>query len=1098
MPSRYGETRAERIARIKARRKVLKQRQAEYQRTKGSGSPYWKRKAKEYQIKEAIRLRGAKAVEAELKAEYEQEQQKAQTQAVEQWKTDIKTQYPAAYYDVKFVGGEAQITERRVPSEGKPTVAPLKTSRLEAEALAARPMVQRGAWTQPQYKGVTKRYGGLDEPDIPYDIDATVREIQLGWRKESLTPQEFTEKYGPFDTPLGLPEGTRITHVRRTSRGYEMKSLEPLAYDPVKPWGVDKADIAALRSEDRLFTAHLAEKYRKGEWFTRQKYTKEEFSRLSGLTLGIPGDSVITAYRHSPEGYEFQFMPKEEWKSLPSYVKEGREPTFWEVPLYTHLEKGWTSILGGVEKKRKDIFDPQYLAFQKVATGPMRESERQLTYFPIATVKGAESFVGSVEALAGRPSHRSYIPTFSGAVTSTVLSFFPQTQIGPFTIGEGGWGASGKYWEAEMESVKEAPVGMIAGELAFDIMLGYAMQVGLKKAWGGAKWVGHQVAPTVKTALTYAGQKTVRGAQLSLTPYKIAAKTILRPEYYGVISNPRLMAYITAERFATTKLSGWLTTTASSLRTIPGFPLNLGALPKTMLPLPTALAKSVYLPNLRNLANVVGQIGTWVKIGATQRLGDISYQISSQLPTSFKTFWGITKSQPYMFARAVVKPNLTRLPTLWKSSLSYRREFLPGRVDLPSLPSLPDWAYVLKEAGKTSRPYMLAKDVYLPNVLGQTFQPHKLVKAQLTYYREFLPNVALPKISFPDIRSMLMERRLYYRSVVIPGVKGRVQDAYMSFKGSLPKITRPEVGLPDWLYVTKEAGKSFAQELRALRTAQAGIVRWKLHLPMPIAYKPYRAMAPFTSLVTQKTASKTVSALLKEVVKPKVSFAKIVSPSILAPIAVSKLKPQVKTKREKKSALPELVEWKGLEYPSKFAMAQGLPSRILQPYPTRQASTLKLSKKHKEALKVAGFTTFVTRTVQRQRQSQKQSQKQKQKQKQIQKLLQTQALQLGQPLGHVPSLMNIQMQTQRVIQQQAQGQAQMQRQLQKLQQKHDVPNIPKLQLEEYEHPKVEDGLRGRWFKREHKIKSHQEMWETFHSGPRKKRKARKGGVPSWF
>jgi len=38
-------------------------------------------------------------------------------------------------------------------------------------------------------------------------------------------------------------------------------------------------------------------------------------------------------------GFEFATMPKEEWRKLPAYVKEKREPTFWEVPLYTHFEK---------------------------------------------------------------------------------------------------------------------------------------------------------------------------------------------------------------------------------------------------------------------------------------------------------------------------------------------------------------------------------------------------------------------------------------------------------------------------------------------------------------------------------------------------------------------------------------------------------------------------------------------------------------------------------------------------------------------------------------------------------------------------------------
>lgn len=105
-----------------------------------------------------------------------------------QWKQQIMQQYPAAYYQVVFVGGQAQITPRRVPSEGKPTAAPLKGPRLEAEALAARPMVQRGTRTQPQYQAVSKRYGSLAEYDIPYTIKDMASSI-------ASARQEVREKY---------------------------------------------------------------------------------------------------------------------------------------------------------------------------------------------------------------------------------------------------------------------------------------------------------------------------------------------------------------------------------------------------------------------------------------------------------------------------------------------------------------------------------------------------------------------------------------------------------------------------------------------------------------------------------------------------------------------------------------------------------------------------------------------------------------------------------------------------------------------------------------------------------------------------------------
>jgi len=891
-------------------------------------------------------------------------------------------------------------------------------------------------WTPSQFKGVSKRYGGLAEYDIPYNVSAIAKEIQRGWRKEDLTPEEFEEKYGPFDTSLGLPEATRITHTRRTSRGYEMKYLEPEALDITKPWGVTGKDVEAWKKQDKLFTAHLAQSFMAGGIWQKAELSPKQFREKYGVSFELPKESLITGWRRGPKGYEIKYMPKKEWEALPTYAKEGREPTFWEIPLYKHFQSALEGYYAQMEEREKQIHGPAYVAWEKETfLGRRRTSDIELSFIPVYMVKAAESFVGSVEALAGHPSHRTYIPTVSSATVSTVVSFFPETKLGPFTIGKGGWGTTGEYLEAEWESIKEHPEAAIVGELAFDVLLAYVTGVGLKKTWHAAKWVGGKAGPVVKKAAVWTGEKTWQYA-------KPVVKTTLGPERYYYYSTGISRA-IWGQRIATIKAYGEFIGHSTRL-----VGRNLETIPRSMFPESYSLLKSVYGANITRLHKVLGSTVSHYA----------GYIPKPSLPT-LNLSKAITRTQPYMLARDVYIPNIGQLRKFIAINFAPTKGLASSipEIGFPAIPHI-------------SKPqvYMLLKNVYAPNVAS--------------YLKAQLPNIPRLNVSIKQIGIFTLgkERYYYYRYLSMPLTKAKYTHIMTAMKGMLPDASMLK---PEWLKYRPE----WFFETKAFTKTLAGKTRWKLHIPTPKA--PYKPMAPFTSLITQQTATKTLSTLItREIVKPKSSFAKILSPSTLVPTAaVTMLKSPVKTKREKKSELPELVEWKGLEYPSKFAMEKDFSSRILQRYPTEQQITpvLKLTKKQRETLKLAGFARFAMGMAQRpiQIQKQKQSQKQKQKQRQIQKLVQLQMLRQEQiseqDQRQEPFLRTMRIQAERVVQQQTQTQIQQQRQLQKQQQiqelVHGRPTLPRLELGGLQKRRRRGPRFGAWFYRTHAIARPQDV-----------------------
>lgn len=169
------------------------------------------------------------------------------------WKQGLLEQYPRDKYMILWRDfGKALIYE-------KPTKAQLgpRYSRLEREALDAWKVIQtkfaeasKPKWTIPKFKGVSKRFGGLAEYDIPYNIrdfsagllglkketfyPAGQREREMGgawppaketrWQKISLSPKEFEELYKV--KPI-LPKDAEITYMRKTREAYEIKYETP-------------------------------------------------------------------------------------------------------------------------------------------------------------------------------------------------------------------------------------------------------------------------------------------------------------------------------------------------------------------------------------------------------------------------------------------------------------------------------------------------------------------------------------------------------------------------------------------------------------------------------------------------------------------------------------------------------------------------------------------------------------------------------------------------------------------------------------------------------------------------------------------------------
>jgi len=193
-------------------------------------------------------------------------------------------------------------------------------------------------WTPSQFKGVSKRYGSLMEFDVPYDVEEHAAKL-FPWKKEDLTPLEFTEKYGPFDTPLSLPKGTRITHTRRTGKGYEIK------YERTDKFAEYLEQKKAQEGYEKTFEYHQKlkeywanytkigtswQKLEGGE--SRYWVTPEEFQKYYELDTTLPASAKIVAARKTDMGVKLQYYtPRGPPKTVTDWF--GRAIISTDVPI---------------------------------------------------------------------------------------------------------------------------------------------------------------------------------------------------------------------------------------------------------------------------------------------------------------------------------------------------------------------------------------------------------------------------------------------------------------------------------------------------------------------------------------------------------------------------------------------------------------------------------------------------------------------------------------------------------------------------------------------------------------------------------------------
>jgi hypothetical protein len=227
--------------------------------------------------------------------------------------------------------------------------------------------------------------------------------------------------------------------------------------------------------------------------------------------LGIPKGSVITTVERTTEGYRFSYLSKKDWEALPAYVREKREPTFWEIPLHKHMET-WLEkhVKWETEGLRIDITTRGVEVSKPDILKPLREQLLAFTAF----VKIPEATIGMGEALAGHPSIRSYISTAGGALTSTAIS-----AISPLWGGEG---FTTEYLETYRESIKGHPQ-VLGGELVFELVSGYALGKAISKAWGGLKKLPVPTSvkkTTIGEAIKFSrAMKAYKAAKLKLKSY---------------------------------------------------------------------------------------------------------------------------------------------------------------------------------------------------------------------------------------------------------------------------------------------------------------------------------------------------------------------------------------------------------------------------------------------------------------------------------------------------------------------------------------------------------------------------------------------------
>jgi len=261
------------------------------------------------------------------------------------WKEETLKQYPRDKYMILWRGMEAQIFEK----VAKPSpISTRQFASLEREAQDAWKVIQarfaeaaKPKWTPPRFKGVSKRFAGLAEYDIPYNVEQMATQLSLRRKEAKLKPlmQPLTtteqkpltiqEKYALLRQ--FLPEEKPVSKLGKLPTALELKRRE---YDLASFIGPTLISIK-VSGDPRLSTTLLGEA--KGDpW--------KQFG--AGLTAAVEtGLEFFFPYpTPTPEHHKLLALPKQP----PAYIV-GR--AIGEVASAFAL--GWTfqaPLTYGVEK----------------------------------------------------------------------------------------------------------------------------------------------------------------------------------------------------------------------------------------------------------------------------------------------------------------------------------------------------------------------------------------------------------------------------------------------------------------------------------------------------------------------------------------------------------------------------------------------------------------------------------------------------------------------------------------------------------------------------------------------------------------------------
>lgn len=405
--------------------------------------------------------------------------------------------------------------------------------------------------------------------------------------KPDKSPQTFQEYkqagYTPLISRYG-PTGPEYLLYRTPQPKEALLAAYPTPKRTEEPF---QPPVSAYRPPDVILRTTKLTPYRPPDVIVGERTRIGKRAIAEGL---IPGEAEITHVTPTKEGYQLEYV-------LPSQqpVAEPMRPPPKDVVEW--LQRGWEGFTTTVTKK----FEPQYPLIALIkpqepvtttwiknveqAQAWLREApeEKQLIFTPL----GKPEFKKPVTENLAQALETVYVPigtfrtveaifkpvpTVTGAAVETLLSPIPKTQIGPLTIGKGGFTteALSQYWE----QTKKHP-GLLVGEVIGEVALAkYVWGPAAEKAWSvmkkGAKII-YRKTPFYQRALY---------KRVTLAP-QIAKELIPEEEVFRVLTKTkRGWEYIRLGTRETGKTTAWKPTVwkkppGFKPRTIPWTPPQL-------------------------------------------------------------------------------------------------------------------------------------------------------------------------------------------------------------------------------------------------------------------------------------------------------------------------------------------------------------------------------------------------------------------------------------------------------------------------------------------------------------------------------------------